>query len=187
MRGVKLQAFNKWEDIVPYRDNAATPVRQQHSLDSDHLSSFLKDFAVIHRIPKLPLCQNEEVRETKEGLAQVYSWRAVLLCTQPSHREWRNKPWERQLWAPQLDMERDAPSCSPLLKHTSSFLWLGLLFTPLASLNHLALGRPCQLWTSPAMSWCWLKVRKLCPQSPVPETLPSWQKAALTATRRSVR
>lgn len=104
-----------------------TPVRLQHSLDSDDLPSFLKDFAIIHSsrskeiFKTFPLSKQESQRPNRTWLSGTAG---KLSCS--SHRQamkWGGtKPssvWEAAV-VPQCDTEGDAPSCSPLLKHTSS-------------------------------------------------------------------
>lgn len=87
--------------------------------------------------------------------------------------------WERQLGT--LSWHR---VMFPVTAHSNTHLHL--LVAVFAS--HLWLPwitPPCQLWTSPAVSWCWPTLsRKWCPQAPVPATLPICQKAALPCHRK---
>lgn len=93
----------------------------------------------------------------------------ALYTDKPWSKEEQNLAvWERQLWVPQLDTEGDAPSCSPLPRHTSSFavavfafhLWLPWTMSPWGGPASCGQAQLC-----PDACLNWLENYALNPQS----------------------
>lgn len=94
----------------------------------------LQSFTVLdpNRFSKLPLCQNKKARETKHTWLSVRAGKLSCSLHTQAIKQGGTKPGSvgKAAVVPQPDTEADAPSCSPLLKHISSFavsafhLWL---------------------------------------------------------------